>query len=54
MEFERLLGIKSLRKIGRGDLSIAAITLAHKATLVTRNVKDFKLVPGLRYENWAD
>ncbi len=54
VEFERLRAIKGLRKIGRGDLLIAAVTLAQKATLITRNVKDFKLVPGLRYENWAD
>jgi tRNA(fMet)-specific endonuclease VapC len=54
IEFERLRAIKSLKKIGRGDLLIASVTLAHQATLITRNVKDFKLVPGLRYENWAD
>jgi predicted nucleic acid-binding protein len=35
-----------LKKIGRGDLLIAAITLANQATLVTRNEKDFCLVPG--------
>ena len=28
-------------KIGRADLLIAAITLAHQATLVSRNLKDF-------------
>ena len=53
-EFERLSKIKSLRKIGRADLLIASIALAHRATLVTRNLKDFKLVPGLKCENWAD
>lgn len=53
-EFERLLQNKKLKKIGRGDLLIAAITLANRATLVTRNLKDFRLVPGLRIENWAD
>jgi tRNA(fMet)-specific endonuclease VapC len=54
LEFERLRKIKSLRKIGRADLLIACVVLANRATLVTRNVKDFKLVPGLKYENWAD
>jgi len=53
-EFERLIKIRSLRKIGRADLLIACITLARAGTLVTRNVKDFKLVPGLKLENWAD
>jgi tRNA(fMet)-specific endonuclease VapC len=53
-EFDRLLGIKGLKKIGRADLLIAAITLANKATLVTRNVKHHSKVPGLRVENWAD
>lgn len=53
-EFDRLLQNKKLKKIGRGDLLIASIALANKATLVTRNLKDFQLVPGLRTENWAD
>ena len=53
-EFDRLREYKKLKKIGRGDLLIAAITLAHQATLVTRNLKDFRLVPGLRVENWID
>jgi tRNA(fMet)-specific endonuclease VapC len=53
-EFERLLGTKGLRRIGRGDLLIVSIVLANKATLVTRNVKDFEKVPGLKMENWVD
>src|SRR5947207_14913333 len=40
-EFDCLRGGRGLKKIGRGDLLIAAIVLAHKATLVTRNTKDF-------------
>ncbi|MCI0458481.1 MAG: PIN domain-containing protein [Gemmataceae bacterium] len=53
-EFDRLRQIKKLKKIGRADLLIASIALAHGATLVTRNLKDFQLVPGLKLENWAD
>jgi predicted nucleic acid-binding protein len=53
-EFERLRQNKKLKKIGRNDLLIACIALANQATLITRNVKDFQLVPGLRLENWAD
>jgi tRNA(fMet)-specific endonuclease VapC len=52
--FSHLRQHKKLKAIGRADLLIAAITLAHGATLVSRNVKDFRQVPGLRVENWAD
>jgi tRNA(fMet)-specific endonuclease VapC len=50
--FERLRsdGIR----IGSMDLKIAAICLAHDATLLTRNRVDFDKVPGLRVENWLD
>ena len=54
VEFDRLRQNKKLKKIGRSDLLIAAITLANRATLVTRNLKDFRQVPGLQVENWAD
>src|SRR5579859_5883471 len=37
--FDQLRQHKNLRKIGRADLLIASICLAHRATLVTRNVK---------------
>ena len=40
-------------KIGRMDLSIAAITLENGGTLVTRNLRDFQQIPGLPLENWA-
>lgn len=53
-EFDRLREIKKLKKIGRGDLLIASIALAHQATLVTRNLPDFRQVPGLGVENWAN
>jgi tRNA(fMet)-specific endonuclease VapC len=53
-QFDNLLRNKKLKSIGRGDLLIAAITLANRATLVTRNQKDFRKVPGLQIENWAD
>src|SRR5262245_46548577 len=53
-EFDGLRENKKLKKIGRADLLIAAITLANRATLVTRNLKHFRLVPGLQVENWAD
>ena len=34
--------------IGEGDLLIAATALTYDADLVTRNLKDFTRVPGLR------
>jgi tRNA(fMet)-specific endonuclease VapC len=36
------------------DLRIAAIVLSHDLTLVTRNVRHFRRVPGLVVENWID
>jgi tRNA(fMet)-specific endonuclease VapC len=48
IEFDRL------REIGRADLLIASITLANRATLVTRNLRHFKQIPGLKLENWVD
>ncbi len=52
-QFDRLRMMKNLRKIGRADLLIASIVLANDATLVTRNVRHFKQVPGLKTVNWA-
>jgi tRNA(fMet)-specific endonuclease VapC len=53
-QFDRLRQNKRLKKIGRGDLLIACIALAHRATLITRNQRDFRQVPGLQLDNWAD
>ncbi len=54
IEFDRLRIISKIRKIGRADLLIASITLANRATLVTRNLRHFKQIPGLKVENWVD
>ncbi len=53
-EFDRLRQNKKLKKIGRGDLLIAAVTLAHRATLVSGNLRHFRQVPNLQVENWLD
>lgn len=52
--FDRLRVVKKLSKVAVADLIIAAIALAHDATLVTRNTKDFAAVPNLKLDNWAD
>ena len=38
--------------IGGNDMLIASIALSVDATVVTRNEKEFRLVPGLRVEVW--
>lgn len=53
-EFDRLRESKKLTKIGRADLLIACIALANRATVITRNLKHFRQIPGLAIENWAD
>lgn len=43
------------RKLGVGssDLKIAAIALARRAVLPSRNLKDFRKVPGLTVDDWT-
>ena len=43
--YEQLCSQK--RQTGRMDLRIAAIALAHRAAVVTRNIGDFKDIEGL-------
>ncbi len=50
-EFEQLRQAKV--RIGTKDLRIAAICLANNATLLSRNLKDFGQVPGLKVEDWS-
>jgi tRNA(fMet)-specific endonuclease VapC len=48
--------LQELRKqrirFGTMGLKIAIIVLAHDATLLSRNLRDFQQVPGLRVEDW--
>lgn len=53
-QFDRLRATPKLRKIGRADLLIASIALANRATLVTRNLRHFRQIAGLRVVNWVD
>jgi tRNA(fMet)-specific endonuclease VapC len=49
--FDRLRAQKL--RIGTNDLAIAAITLAVKGVLVTRNTVDFQRIPSLVLEDWT-
>ena len=50
-QFQRLR--RARVRIGTMDLKIAAIALAHDATLLSRNLTDFDKVPGLAVEDWT-
>jgi tRNA(fMet)-specific endonuclease VapC len=39
--------------ISTEDMMIAACAIAHNATLITNNLREFARVPNLRLENWA-
>ena len=45
--------VKMKLHVRANDLRIAAIALEHNATVVTRNVRDFVVVPGLLVEDWS-
>ena len=49
IEFQKLRHIPV--RIGTKDLKIAAIALASDALLLTKNLRDFRKVPGLRVED---
>jgi tRNA(fMet)-specific endonuclease VapC len=46
--------LRKLRlRIGTMDLKIAAIALTREATLLSRNLSDFRRVPRLKVEDWT-
>ena len=51
VHFQRLRSLKL--GVGTMDLKIAAIALANNATVLTRNLVDFRRVPGLTIEDWT-
>jgi tRNA(fMet)-specific endonuclease VapC len=50
-EFDRLNRVRV--RVGTMDLKIAAIAIAHGALLLSRNLADFRKVPGLRVDDWS-
>ena len=44
---------RSCPRVKTLDLRIAGIALATDSTLLTRNLRDFRQVPGLRCEDWT-
>lgn len=51
VRFRQLL--RQRLNVGGGDLRIAAVALEFGATVVTRNVRDFRRIPGLTIEDWS-
>jgi tRNA(fMet)-specific endonuclease VapC len=51
---ERYLDLRArLPRLGKMDLSIAAIALEYDGIVVTRNRRDFEQVPGLEIQDWS-
>jgi tRNA(fMet)-specific endonuclease VapC len=44
---------RSRVRIGSMDLKIASIALSRRAILLSRNLSDFRRVPGLQVEDWT-
>jgi tRNA(fMet)-specific endonuclease VapC len=51
VEFQRLKAMKL--RVGTMDLKIASISLANSATLLTRKLADFRVIPNLVVEDWT-
>jgi tRNA(fMet)-specific endonuclease VapC len=51
VEYQKL-PVQLIRRIGSRDARIAAIALAHGATVMTANKRDFQQVPGLIIADW--
>ncbi|MBC8139450.1 MAG: type II toxin-antitoxin system VapC family toxin [Fibrella sp.] len=43
----------AVRRVGRPDCQIAAIALANRCVVVTRNTRHFAQIPGITCEDWT-
>ena len=50
-EFDELRRMRI--SVGTSDLKIAAIALSQEATLLSRNLKDFRKIPSLKVQDWT-
>jgi tRNA(fMet)-specific endonuclease VapC len=50
---EQFEALRRQIRIGAMDLKIASICLVHDALLVSRNLRDFRKVPGLKVQDWT-
>ena len=51
---QRFQQVRALRlNVGLMDLRLATVALENNLTVVTRNVRDFNRVPGVRTEDWS-
>jgi tRNA(fMet)-specific endonuclease VapC len=50
---QHALLIRQRLNVGSNDLKIAASALENHATVVTRNLRDFRRVPGLLCQDWT-
>jgi tRNA(fMet)-specific endonuclease VapC len=52
--YDRFVELRQQRLgLGTLDLRIASVALVTNSTLLTRNLRDFQRVPGLRVEDWS-
>lgn len=45
---------RQYRRLGTNDLRIAAIAMEQPGTIVTRNVRDFGQIEGLKIDDWSN
>ena len=52
VEFRIMESAKVPHPIGQDDLQVTVITLANNLTLFPHNIREFKRLQGLQFEDW--